>query len=147
MNQHLRGPWWTSRNSSISKIREVLLSAYYLRKVKLLFSVILCVLLLLPNLELYWSPMVEFLSKIRFRRSDRLLKWDFDFNRYTEIFSRIICGTMNYPAERHAFPQYASRKVSVVYSAESFDFPIITQIIRGNSNFVHEYLCEFAKKY
>ncbi len=52
INQHLIGPWWSLRNSFIFFrefteifVHEVWLSAYYLRKVKLLFSVSPCFLI------------------------------------------------------------------------------------------------------
>jgi hypothetical protein len=58
---------------------------------------------------------------------------------FRSIINRRFWLSANYAPERHVFPWYDSRKV-----AESSDFPLI---IHEKSNFLHEYLREFTKKY
>jgi hypothetical protein len=123
MNQLLKGLWWMTRNSfkffcKFAKIfvHEMRLSAYYLRKIKLLFSVIPCFpifssksrVALVTHGCLKWAlEVVICLEKERFWLS--AVYWNFlhDNSRKDFTFRGLSCG---------------KACLSAVWFAETFDF-------------------------
>jgi hypothetical protein len=94
--------------------------------------------------EIFDFPQIVLQKDMPFRRIIRKksrLSPDFSVEKLALMQNNLQITSLSadHPAERHAFPWYTPKN----YTPESSIFP---WIIRGKTNFMHEYLCEFAKK-